>query len=305
MLSSSSSSSSKSNTSSGLALLNEGSISAVFVILRHHDENDNNIDDTEDSTQTQVPNVVLKTTLLSDEDDEKYTPVDPDSIYSRQIDVVVSDRNTPKSPYIVATYGYCGIAVLVPQATHSLLDYIQSVRVGGEELSSIDKLKVASQLSKAVADLHDLNTNTNTGVPAFVHNDLSVDQFLYSKTTGLVQLNDFNLATIGSRNVTMTTTTIKDKGTPASSACFVDPNMAPFMHQAPEALQHYIAHRSRYKSNNNKSTTITPVPFVQHYAEIFSLGSALYLLLTIRYMFNVPEQQEQGFELLIQANGPC
>lgn len=89
------------------------------------------------------------------------------------------------SPYVLSTYGYCGLshAVELSQggATYDLIR--RSRDAGHDIISPLNKLKVMYQMTTAVADLHDHD---------IVHQDLCCHQFIL--IDGVYKLNDFHLA---------------------------------------------------------------------------------------------------------------
>jgi Protein tyrosine and serine/threonine kinase len=293
-----------------LSFVNEGSVSVIFEIAKWTLQNDKN--DMHDNTNTNT-NTANNTSVSVDDDDPTRPPnhlsvilktnMMDSPVDARQIDFRTKDANVAShhmpSPYITPVHGHCGIAALFPYATRgTLYDYVESVRVGGTTFSNLDTLKVALQLANAVADLHEIHhEDDDDDVPTFVHNDLGVDQFIYQN--GIYQLNDFNSGTYGYRNTTNTTTTAsnndnnKNNNVKTASTCFDDPGMSPFLNRAPEDLRHSLL------TTNNTTTH-----YVQHYAEIFSLGTALYVLLTHRWMWNHKHQQQRGFQALMRGERP-
>lgn len=96
-----------------------------------------------------------------------------------------------KSPYILTTYGYCGLSQLIEYGDGgSIHDLIKRVRMQQSDLlDPVQKLKVALQLVSAVADLHTFEDDHKASV---THNDLCCHQFVF--VDGVYKLNDFHLA---------------------------------------------------------------------------------------------------------------
>jgi serine/threonine protein kinase len=115
------------------------------------------------------------------------------------------------SPRIVNIYGYCGLSVLsetalgevadsiVPPPGHinqSVLDqqpFIQSMN----NYTVIEKLEIALDMSKSIADLHGFIDGV------LVHGDIHPVQWLRSQVDGKLKLNDFNNAEFLEHNGTM------------------------------------------------------------------------------------------------------
>lgn len=116
------------------------------------------------------------------------------SYVANTMDTMVMERLT-KSPYVVSTYGCCGITQVVEYAQGgSLYDLVERLRgaKGFEpalDMSSVDRLRVAIQVITALADLHGFEKD---GVASVSHNDFDTDQLLL--IDGVYKLNDFNLA---------------------------------------------------------------------------------------------------------------
>jgi len=104
-----------------------------------------------------------------------------------------------KSPFILSTYGYCGLSQLIEYAGGgSLHDLIKRTRLQKTEmLDPLQKLKVALQLVSAVADLHTFEADYKASV---THNDLCCHQFVL--VNGVYKLNDFHLARFLQQNRT-------------------------------------------------------------------------------------------------------
>jgi serine/threonine protein kinase len=102
------------------------------------------------------------------------------------------------SPYILNSYGFCGVSEVVEYANGGMLqDLIRLLREKTISLQPIDKLRIAIQLIKGVADLHTFESDSVTSVS---HNDIGPDQIVF--VNGVYKLNDFHLSYFLKRNQT-------------------------------------------------------------------------------------------------------
>jgi hypothetical protein len=179
-----------------------------------------------------------------------------DSLESRRKDAVVQERLT-SSPYIMPIYGFCGSSVISPLAPGgSLFDVVHSARHGGEELVPMDKLKVGVQIAQGLAALHGIDKDRQ---PSFAHNDLDISQYMYHE--GRFMLNDFNFGKFLYKNKYDNTT------------CKENSSMKPWLYRAPEDL----TEKKGYGRTG---------PFRLDRADMFSLGAALYMVLTNKWMWD-------------------
>jgi serine/threonine protein kinase len=126
----------------------------------------------------------------------------PNRVSFRKIhrEAIIMERLT-SSPYIVNIYGHCGLSVLAETSDDNVADTIvpKSGHVNRTEvpysqscndLAPREKLDMAIQMSKAIADLH----GYSEGI--IVHGDVHPVQWLRSRSSGRLKLNDFNNAEI-------------------------------------------------------------------------------------------------------------
>ncbi|KAG7341037.1 hypothetical protein IV203_022988 [Nitzschia inconspicua] len=255
-----------------LEVLGEGSISVVFQFGSGNDG----------SIASIIDELVLKTNMFE-------LQVRPKEMRGRAKDAIVAGHNTG-SPYIMPVHGYCGISGVFPKASEgTLYDYVLSVRAGGEELSPVNKLRVAIHMANGIAELHGVSLPTTvdakTGrtleyMPFFAHNDLDVDQFVFHN--GRFQLNDFNHGKLILRSVK----------SDDFYACWEQPEMAPHLCRSPESLRYYFANpRDKQK-------------FSYGPADVFMLGTALFLMLTNEWMWGKRYKRRELSYRLINGKRP-
>ena len=88
-----------------------------------------------------------------------------------------------RSQFVINIYGFCGFAQITEFAQEGDLDEIQS----HYNISSVQKLKIATQVAQGLADVHNLDGDDRSSM---THGDLKWDQFILSD--GHFKLNDFN-----------------------------------------------------------------------------------------------------------------
>jgi serine/threonine protein kinase len=147
-----------------------------------------------------VKDFVLKQMRLpSDDDDTDHLP-NPGSFRKIQREAIIMERLT-SSAYIVNIHGHCGLSVLAETSEDSVVTTIipQSDHVvqtnaahfqSNNNLTSIEKLKMAIEMSQAIADIHGFSGGR------IVHGDIHPVQWLRARKTGTLKLNDFNNAEI-------------------------------------------------------------------------------------------------------------
>ena len=89
-------------------------------------------------------------------------------------------------------YGYCvNSAIFDYSPIGDLNDYLNNHI---ETISKEEQIQIAHQVISAVADVHSIGRvdDHNNHESAIAHTDITVDQFLYSPTKKIFQLNDFN-----------------------------------------------------------------------------------------------------------------
>lgn len=196
----------------------------------------------------------------------------------RRKEAVVLERLT-QSQYVPSIYGHCGMSLLAPFANGgTLYDFIKSVRNGGPDLydTSMDTLRIAVQLSEGLAALHSID---GVDIPSFAHNDLDPDQFVYNEEKTIYQINDFNFGKmIMTNKVTGESCKVHHSG------------MNMFKSRAPEDMA-----VSYYESG---------IPFDLAKADVFTLGTTLYMLLTRQWMWE-GEAKKVSIERLIRGERPA
>jgi hypothetical protein len=171
-----------------LSLLAQGGMAQVYKFSHDQHNHSNNNGTLLTEGRVDEPTLVLKTLRYPRMDIEEWT------VNNVRVDSVISERLT-SSPYIMNSYGYCGSSVLSPLAAHgSLRDVLRPIWKAGKDLHPMDKLKVAIQITKGVAELHTVGQDDNDQGSHphinFAHNDLHMKQWVYYD--GIFQLNDFN-----------------------------------------------------------------------------------------------------------------
>ncbi|KAG7357839.1 hypothetical protein IV203_014426 [Nitzschia inconspicua] len=255
-----------------LELLGEGSVSVVFQFGQGDDGTIASVND----------ELILKTNMFDYQ-------VRPKEVKGRAKDAIVAGQNTG-SPFILSIHGYCGISGVFPKASDgTLYDYVLSVRAGGEELSPVNKLRVAIHMANAIADLHGVrfptSSDAETGrtadhLPFFAHNDLDVDQFVFHN--GRFQLNDFNHGKVIQRSV--------KSGDPY--ACWEQPGMGAHLCRSPESLRYIFAGEREKKR------------FLYGPADVFMLGTSLFLMLTNEWMWGERKKRRELSYRLINGKRP-
>ncbi|CAJ1968770.1 unnamed protein product [Cylindrotheca closterium] len=99
-------------------------------------------------------------------------------------DSLIMERATA-SDFVLDTYSYCGFSQLIEYGEGGDLNYwIMAVY---ERLSQKQKLQIATQISQALADVHNLDGNN---ISSMTHGDLASKQFIL--VDGKFKLSDFN-----------------------------------------------------------------------------------------------------------------
>lgn len=156
-------------------------------------------------------------------------------------DAMASQRLT-SSPYIVDIYGYCGNSGIYEYSTGGTVEELIWPDHGECTLSSLDKLKVASQIAHGIAELHNSDKNE---IPSISHTDITPSQFIW--INGMYKLNDFNRCRFIPWH--------RDK----DEACFFEVGNNPGKYRSPEEYAY--------------------VPLSEK-IDVFSMGTTFYSLLT-------------------------
>lgn len=180
------------------------------------------------------------------------------------------------SPYIPTMYGFCATSMLNPYASSGTLYYlIKSLRMGGPPLihGTLDMLKISVQAASGLAALHDADEANRT---AFAHNDLDVSQYLYNEETKVYQLSDFNYGQVINYD-------------PSENLCKERSHMIPWKYRAPEDLA---------------ATLQGGHPFDVAKADIYSLGTVLYMVLTKGWVWE-SESRSQSARRIMRGERPA
>jgi hypothetical protein len=99
-------------------------------------------------------------------------------------DSLIMERST-RSPYVVDIHSFCGFAQVVEFGKDGNLDDV--VWNHYEDLSSSQKLQIATQVAQALADVHNMDGD---GRSSMSHGDFATKQYIL--INGHLKLNDFN-----------------------------------------------------------------------------------------------------------------
>lgn len=100
-----------------------------------------------------------------------------------RVDALAMERLT-SSPYIINVYAFCAMSVAQEFAG-------KEISVLARTLDSASKLRLATQVAQAVADIHSIDGDT--AQPSLVHNDINLANLVFTNDDRPV-LNDFNIA---------------------------------------------------------------------------------------------------------------
>jgi len=147
-------------------------------------------------TDAQEPNLVLKLLHIHRDFEEH-------SFSIHQVDAVAMEA-TSSSDYVVDSFGFCGQSVITEAATGSGKSLMKN-----STLSSIDRLRIARDLARGLADLHALEThpwetkkaNKPNSPLVFAHHDVNPAN-LVSLGDGEIRWNDFNLGLVNRQYAT-------------------------------------------------------------------------------------------------------
>lgn len=109
-------------------------------------------------------------------------------------DGLILERST-SSKFVMNIYGFCGFLVLVPYADGGTLS--RELHRDEDELSSVQKLQYAYEVSAGLAAVHDIDGEK---LSAVTQGDLKADQYLFMD--GVLKLGDFNRGRFLRRNST-------------------------------------------------------------------------------------------------------
>lgn len=138
---------------------------------------------------------VMKRMQLPSDDKDGEHLVNESNMATIQKEATVMEHLTA-SQNIVDIYGHCGVSLMAESLAHSLPDKIVPVADASEhtegateaELDDSDILELALEMTKSIADLHNLSDTV------IIHGDIHRDQWLKASPDGHVKLNDFNSA---------------------------------------------------------------------------------------------------------------
>lgn len=107
-----------------------------------------------------------------------------------RVDALAMERLT-FSPHVVSPYGFCGMTVVTEHAPHELSEVLAAVAARGGGLNATERLAVALQVARGVADVH--HGLERDGRTSLIHNDMNLAN-LRVTGDGRPVLNDFNIA---------------------------------------------------------------------------------------------------------------
>ena len=247
--------------------LGEGSWRSVWKLITNYRgafstsvENNNTVSD---------PNLVLKL-LHTNHDYNK------NSFSNHQVDAFAMEALSA-SNYVVDSFGFCGQSVITEAATTSVHSLIKT-----KTLSSIDRLRIARDLARGLADLHTLiahpwekpkTNNAHADEPlVFAHHDINPAN-LISVRDGQIRWNDFNLGLVNRQYAPRRETKTND-GTRNSNSteCPVPVIYDQFLWNSPEVCRNYLGTIFLDIEATGRNTAAQA-------ADVYSLGNLLFYIL--------------------------
>ena len=118
---------------------------------------------------------------------------DQQSFEQHRLDATIMEHLTA-SPHVVDAYGYCGQSVVTEMAPTGGRDYVKQ-----NEIRSQERLKIARDLARGLADIHALQhlpdyNGKHSPVPKFAHNDINIANTV--QVDGRIKWNDFNIGVL-------------------------------------------------------------------------------------------------------------
>jgi serine/threonine protein kinase len=162
------------------------------------------------------------------------------------------------SPNIVHAFGFCGQSVITEAADdESAREYLKNT-----SLTSLDRLKIARDLARAMYHVHSIDYPNATNV-TFVHNDVNMANLV--QVQGRIKLNDFNIGVLQRWNTTS-----------QSSICRSPVLFAQPLWKSPE--------EQPPPPHPNTPTAPSTLQFVENAAatDVYGLGNLLFQILTTR-----------------------
>ena len=196
-----------------------------------------------------------------------------------RIDALTMERLT-SSHYVANVYGNCGTSQLVETAEQNLHDLFKRKRKGLTVLTSMQQLKIAIQLSSAIADLHAFDGKT----PSMAHMDICCHQFILVQ--GVYKLNDFHLS------VFLELDTFQNYTATPTIMCPVKTIWSEYLAKlrAPEEQQ----------EKNGDWPDVMNAPAI----DVYMLGNVLYTLTTSLWIFEGITMEDAIAALRIRSRPP-
>jgi len=177
------------------------------------------------------------------------------------------------SDYIVDSFGFCGQSVITEAATGSGRSLIKN-----STLSSIDRLRIARDLARGLADLHALEAhpweteseNLNHEL-VFAHHDVNPAN-LVSLRDGQIRWNDFNLGLVNRRHKPSRRNDGNNKNNSTLTECPVPVRYEQYLWRSPEECLNETGRLFLDRKNTGRNTAAQA-------ADVYSLGNILFYVL--------------------------
>ena len=260
------------STRDHIELLGEGSWRSVWKLVIDHSRSQAAIMGNKTSQQTPEPELVLKLLL----NHQKY---DENSFSIHQVDAFVMEALS-SSDYIVDSFGFCGQSVITEAATSSGRSLMKK-----KSLSSVDRLRIARDLARGLADLHALFANhwndhetESTRPLVFAHHDVNPAN-LISVGDDQIQWNDFNLGLLNRQYAA--------KKNDKTTECPVPVRYEQLLWRSPEECQNHSGTLFLDTSGTGRNTAAQA-------ADVYSLGNILFYVLARHQPWSHLEEEQPG-----------